>query len=75
MEGSKAKVVYIKDNQQKIDSITYHRWPIEFNKLGIVPDKEKMISKFFLNKVEYLLSPMGKESLLENKVNLNLFFG
>lgn len=74
-EGVKAKVIYVKDNQYGIDSITYQKWPEkEFAKIGIVPDYDKMIDKFFTSKVKYLLSPMGKEDILNGNENLSLFF-
>lgn len=75
-EGTKAKIIYIKQNPYSVDSISYYKWPKEFNKFGIVPDYDKMIDKFFMNKVRYLLSPMGKEEIVSKKgENLNLFFG
>jgi len=74
-EGVKAKVIYTKDNHYGIDIITYQKWPQEIENVGIVPDYDKMIDKFFLSKVKYLLSPMGKEDIItNNKDNLQLFF-
>ncbi len=74
-EGVKAKVIYIKHNPYNIDCITFQKWPEEFNKMGIVPDYDKMIDKFFIKKVKYLLEPINKAEILNNnKKNLNLFF-
>lgn len=75
-EGVKARVMYVKNNPYGIDAITYQIWPKEFDKIGITPDYEKMIEKFFKSKVKYLLSPMNRENLLDgNDENLQVFFG
>ena len=74
-EGEKTKVIYVKQNPYNVDSISYKVWPKEFNEFGIVPDYERMIDKFFLTKVKYLLSPEGKEEILnQNKRVVKLFF-
>lgn len=74
-EGVKAKVIYVKQNPYGIDCISYQIWPKEFNKCGVTPDLEKMIEKFFITKVDYLLSPMGKEGIItKTNENLKLFF-
>ena len=74
-EGIKAKVVYVKQNPYGVDAISYQKWPKEFSKNGITPDYDKMIDKFFIKKVDYLLSPMGKEGLLDRSNNtVGLFF-
>ena len=63
-EGDKAKVVYVKSNPFNIEQITFNQhWPEEFNKV-LVLDYEKMIDKFFINKVGFLLEPMNKNNLL-----------
>lgn len=64
-EGVKAKVVYVKSNPFQADVITFNRWPSEFNQFMQV-DYEKMISKFFLRKIGFLLEPMDKLHLLNN---------
>lgn len=74
-EGEKAKNVYIKKNPWHIDSVTFIRWPKEFEKHGIHVDYKKMIEKQFSKKVEMLLDPMGKKDILyDNSSVLNLFF-
>jgi len=76
-EGTKGKVIYLKSNQYGADVITFGRWPSEFDDI-ISPDYDIMIEKFFLNKIGFLLEPMNKLHLLENKSvqkSLNLFFG
>jgi DNA polymerase elongation subunit (family B) len=76
-ESTKAKVIYLKKNAYGADTVSFNRWPIEFNDV-IEPDYDVMIDKFFLNKIGFLLEPMNKMHLLENKSvqkSLNLFFG
>ncbi|MFW6026154.1 MAG: DNA polymerase domain-containing protein [Candidatus Woesearchaeota archaeon] len=72
-EGDKAKVIYIKSNPWGFDAITYPgKFPKEFD---VQPDKEKMIEKFFVNKIEMLLDPCNKIELLnQNKDLLESFF-
>ena len=74
-EGDKTKVVYVMKNQFGIETITFIRWPSEFNEL-IQIDTKKMIDKHFVNKVKILLEPMNKVDSLEssNKMSLNSFF-
>lgn len=73
-EGLKAKVVYVKSNPFNVDSITFQEWPEEFNK-KLQLDKEKMIEKFFIKKIRFLLSPIGKEYILDYEEDkLNSFF-
>lgn len=75
-EGIKAKIIYVKNNPYGVDAIAYQVWPKEFNKIGIVPDYDKMIDKFFKSKIDYLLEPMNKGNLLEgNNEKLQAFFG
>jgi len=75
-EGTKARVIYLKKNMFGIDVISFTRWPKEFDSY-IEIDTEKMIEKFFVKKVEILLSPMGKEYILNGNVSsisLSTFF-
>ena len=74
-EGLKAKVVYIKKNQFNYQTITFHKWPKEFNDV-LQFDKETMVSKFFINKIKTLLEPMKKEYLISGdiKKTIDLFF-
>jgi len=73
-EGDKASVLYVKPNKYKVDVISYIRWPKEFEKLNIFPDYEKQINKFFIKKIQILLEPMNRESILTQNENFNLFF-
>lgn len=74
--GSKAKVVYVKRNKYNVDSISFIRWPKEFDEIFTV-DRPKLIGKYYDEKVDSLLSPMGLKGLVqtEKKVNLDLFWG
>jgi len=74
-EGMKVKVVYVKPNQWNIETISFYKWPKEFEKV-IQIDKEKMIEKFFLKKVGILLKPMNKLYMLsmDSGKSLGLFF-
>ena len=74
-EGMKVKVVYIKANPYNMETISFYKWPKEFEEV-IQVDKEKMIEKFFLNKVGILLEPMNKLYMisLESEEALDLFF-
>lgn len=74
-EGSKAKVLYVKSNHYSMDTLTFLRWPKEFD-LHLIVDYDMMIDKFFLNKISFLLEPMGKIDLLvagESERTLNSF--
>jgi len=74
-ENTKAKVLYVKKNSFNVETISYNVWPKEFNKIGIIPDIDKMIDKFFIKKIDYLLTPEGKQGLLDrHNENLNIFF-
>lgn len=73
-EGEKAKVIYVKPNNFNIEAITYQYWPSEFSDAGIQPDYQRMIDKFFTKKVEYLLSPMGRDAVLKQNRFVNVFF-
>jgi len=74
-EGMKVKVVYIKPNPYNMETISFYKWPKEFEKV-IQVDKSKMIDKFFLNKVGILLDPMNKLYMLSGEFDevLDLFF-
>lgn len=74
-EETKNKLVYVKKNPHGINCIMYDRWPKEFFKIGIEPDYNKMIDKFFTKKLEMLLSPMGKEHILHKNMSFDAFFG
>jgi DNA polymerase elongation subunit (family B) len=71
-EGEKAKVVYLKPNTYDLDIMTFQKWPTEFDRYLTI-DYDLMIDKFFMNKVGFLLNPMGKESLLRSKETENVF--
>jgi len=75
-EGEKGKVVYVKPNPFGAESITFIRWPKEFNEYLQI-DYEKMIERLFLKKINTLLKPMNKESIVQSldKKGLELFFG
>lgn len=66
-EGIKAKVVYVKKNRFGMETITFHKWPDEFN-TDIEIDREIMIEKFFLKKIGFLLDPIDKIHLIDSKV-------
>jgi len=73
-ESMKAKVLYIKENPYNIETITFYRWPREFDKIVDI-DYNKMIDKFFVKKIEFLLEPMGKSHLLKDNMGIgNPFF-
>jgi DNA polymerase elongation subunit (family B) len=74
-EGAKCKVLYLKNNPYNIEAISFIRWPEEFN--GVLqPDYQKMIDKFFVNKIEMLLKPTGNTDILNKSGNdmVGLFF-
>ncbi len=75
VEGAKAKVVYVKKNIYKVDSVSFHRWPKEFD-LVLKVDYDKMIEKYFTSKIGALLEPMNKQSLLNYHAQgaVNAFF-
>jgi DNA polymerase elongation subunit (family B) len=72
-EGMKVKVVYIKPNQWNMETISFYHWPKEFDRV-IQVDKEKMVEKFFMKKIEILLNPMNKSYMLKDDNALNIFF-
>ena len=74
-EGTKVKVMYVKKNPYGIDAISYQVWPNEFDQMGIFPHYDKMIDKFFIAKIDYLLTPEGKQGLLQKMdEKVSLFF-
>ena len=75
-ESMKAKVLYVKKNRYGFETITFYRWPSEFDKVLQV-DYETMIEKFFLKKIGFLLDSMGKKHFLEiskTENAMNTFF-
>jgi len=74
-DESKNKLVYIKPNPYGIQCIMYDRWVKEFEKIGIMPDKDKMIDKFLTQKLLSFLEPAKKEHILEQNQSFNAFFG
>lgn len=73
-EGDKASVLYVKPNKYDVDVISYPTWPKQFEDNGIMPDYEKMIEKFLVNKIRILLEPMNKASILDRNNSFNMFF-
>jgi len=75
-DGTKTRVVYVKKNPYNMETITFHRWPAQFD-LVIQVDYDKMIEKFFVKKIKILLEPMGRVDLLEGETKqaLMTFFG
>ena len=73
-EGIKAKIVYLKPNKFNKTSLSFYKWPKEFNKLGIGVDYDIMIEKNFTKKVRGLLSAINKLDLLEQKTLADMFF-
>ena len=74
-EGDKAKVVYLKRNRMGIDVLTFNRWIREIN-TGLQVDYDKMIDKFFIKKISFLLEPMDKLDILnaEGDLAIDTFF-
>jgi len=74
-EGSKVKVVYLKKNEYKFDSIAFYRWPEEFDNVLKI-DYDKMIEKHFISKIQTILEPINKQILLNhnNKQVLDALF-
>jgi len=63
MNGEKVKVVYVKRNSFGFNSLAFHRWPKELNEVLQV-DYNKMIEKFFTNKLKDLLKLINKDHIL-----------
>lgn len=74
-DESKNKLVYVKPNPYGINCIMYDRWVKEFEEIGIIPDRDKMIDKFLTQKLLSLLEPAKKEHILEQNQSFNTFFG
>jgi DNA polymerase elongation subunit (family B) len=74
--GTKTRVVYVKKNPYNMETVTFHRWPSQFDKVVQV-DYDKMIEKFFVKKIKILLEPMGRVDLLEGETKqaISAFFG
>lgn len=72
-EGLKGKVVYVKKNPWRVDTITFNEWPKEFNQV-IQYDPEMMIEKFFIKKIRFLLIPLDKEEILDSDMDAFKFF-
>lgn len=75
-DSEKAKCVYISPNKYQIEQITFLRWPKEFFEKGLFVDYDKMIDKYFVNKIKMFLTPINKEHLLNANQSLieELFF-
>jgi hypothetical protein len=73
-DASKTKVVYLKKNKFNMETMSFIRWPKEFD-TEIHIDHQKQIEKTYLGKVRILLEPMGKDKLLDGmQNNLDAFF-
>lgn len=75
VDGTKTKVIYVKNNKFGFESMAFLRWPVEFDKILQV-DHQKQMEKTFLNKCEMLLEVLGKTEILhtKQKESLGLFF-
>lgn len=73
-EGNKAKIVYVKPNPYRVDSLSFISWPKEFDEKGIQVDYEKMIENNFIKKIRGLLEVIHKQNLLSGSVDSNPFF-
>jgi DNA polymerase elongation subunit (family B) len=73
-EGDKIKVVYIKKNPWGFETIGYYKFPNEFLDKGLSIDYDKMIEKYFTNKVKILFDPINRSSILNDNTIENLFF-
>ena len=73
-EGDKCKVVYLKKNRYGFKVMTYYKWPKEFDVNGIIVDYELMIDKYFIAKAHILLDPINRESILEDRSVVDMFF-
>jgi DNA polymerase elongation subunit (family B) len=74
-EGIKSKVAYVKRNPFNIETITFQEWPKEFDEI-VQFDKDIMIDKFFIKKIQTLLKPIDKEYIIEGNIQekLGAFF-
>lgn len=74
-EGLKAKVVYVKNNKWGYETVTFYKWPKEFDEF-IQIDMPTMINKFFIKKIEMLLEPANRIDILVDKDDtIDIFFG
>jgi DNA polymerase elongation subunit (family B) len=64
IEGEKVRVVYIKENQYNMETISFKIWPKEFEDMGIQVDYDKQIEKYFVGKIADLVEPLGREHIL-----------
>jgi len=67
LEGVKAKIVYLMPNKFNKTSLSFYKWPSEFNKYGIKIDYKKMIDNNFTKKIKGLLIAINKIELLSPK--------
>jgi len=73
-DASKTKVVYLKKNKFGAETMSFIRWPKEFD-TEIHIDYQKQIEKTYTGKIRILLEPMKKEGLLDGmQNNLDAFF-
>jgi len=73
-EGDKCRVVYLRKNRFGFDVVTYYRWPEEFAKNNILVDYQTMIDKYFIAKAHILLDPINRNSILNDKSVMDMFF-
>lgn len=63
--GNKIRIVYIREpNTYNMETIGFIRWPEEFNEIDIKIDYDKMIEKFYMQKIKNLLEPISKGHLV-----------
>jgi DNA polymerase elongation subunit (family B) len=71
---TKVKVVYLKKNILKMDSVSFLKWPDEFDSVVQI-DYQKHINKYYEEKVNVFLKPMNKDYLLSTESSaLDSFF-
>ena len=63
--GGKVKTVYVKKNPHNMETISFIHWPDEFDNI-IQIDYNRMVEKYFIEKIRTLLGPMNKVGLLNN---------
>jgi len=63
-EGDKIKCLYLKKNKYNLDVLSFYTFPKEFFDYGIIPDYNKMIEKYFNNKLLIILEPINKENII-----------
>lgn len=75
LDDSKNKLIYVKDNNYGIKCVMYDsEYPVEFEKVGLVPDIETMIEKYLTKKLIMLLEPMGLEHIIQSNQSFGAFF-